>query len=162
MDINAQEMQQFYYKGTRKGMVSCADSTFIYTMGLNTHPNPDKSTTVCSQGIHLAKDIPTLKKLCKNAEEYYLAKAGVIYGEDDEKVRVGYCWIISRLWTVDVPLPKAPICGEDWFLKHLGDHSQEEIDNLKLELITDKSKTTISAGMTLKNIRTALKARVRV
>jgi hypothetical protein len=49
-------LPNIYYKGTRKNGVSYHDSSFVYRIGLNEHPKPDKSNTVYSSGIHLAKD----------------------------------------------------------------------------------------------------------
>lgn len=154
-----EELQEIYYKGTRKGMCSYYDKNFVYKMGLNVHPHPDKSAAVCGSGIHLAKSLAALKQLQPKAEEIYECKAGIIYGEDETKVRVGYCWIIRQVVEpVQIKFPENVLCGVEWLKAHYNDHTQQEIDNLGIEVITDRSKTTLKAGMKVGNIRTAMKA----
>jgi hypothetical protein len=51
-----------------------------------------------------------------------------------------------------------PICGMEWLEKHTDDHTQDEINNLGMELITDRQRVTVKAGMKATNLRTALKA----
>jgi hypothetical protein len=147
--------QEYYYKGTNKGMVSEYDRRFVYHLGLNVHPDPDKSDVVCGRGIHLAKDVSTVKKYA----EVYRVKAGIIYGEDYSKIRVGHCWVIDRINPDAIPPGIGePLCGSEWLNKHIGDHTQAEIDALGMEIITERHHTTVKAGMTAKNLRTALTA----
>jgi hypothetical protein len=56
---------------------------------------------------------------------------------------------------------KPPLCGTDWMAAHEKDHTQEEVDSLGMEIITDRNHLTVRAGMKAGNIRTALKAVTR-
>ena len=48
------------------------------------------------------------------------------------------------------------LVDEKWYREHQNDHTQEEIDNLTIEIITDKSKKTLKAGMKNKDIRNTI------
>ena len=148
-------MNLFYYKGTRAGMVSYYDSSFVYKYGLNIHPDPDKSSQVCSKGIHLAKSLKS--KVIKNAQEVYLARPGVIYGEDDEKIRTGHCWLIAKIDPVTYTPPKNLLCEQEWLEEHLCDHTQEEIENLEMEIAAGEEHFRFNAKTKAKELRTALK-----
>jgi hypothetical protein len=154
------ELKNRYYKGTRKGGVSFHDSAFVYHLGLNEQLNPDKSSAICSQGIHLAKDMQSLKRLCPDAEEIYEARAGVILSEDEEKIRVAYCFLIKQ---IDKPPDflgsgPIPICGFDWLNKHEKEFTQADYEALGMTVKTDNHTLTIKAGINPRNLKTALSA----
>lgn len=155
--------QTVYYKGTRKGGVSYHDKSFVYHMGLNVHPRPDKTNTLCSDGIHLAKHKSDLTLFCGTTpEEVYECRAGVIYAEDNDKVRVGYCFVDRLIQPEFLAIvPENTLCGAAWLKEHWGDHTQAEIDSLGMEVITPRSTVTVKAKMTAKNVRTAVQAVVR-
>lgn len=160
-------MKEVYYKGTRKGGVSFYDRNFVFHLGLNVHPNPDKnSATLCGEGIHLAKSLVTLKDLCPRPVEIYEARAGVILAEDNIKVRVAYCFLDKLISTDGFPTVLSvakgiPICGQDWLNRHASDISQADIDNLKLEVISDKHKFKVGLSMKAKDRKYLLKQVVK-
>lgn len=154
------ELENRYYKGTKKGGVSFHDSAFVYHLGLNEQPNPDKTSKICSQGIHLAKDMQSLRRLCPDAEEIYECRTGVILAEDTEKVRVTYCFLDKQITKPLDFLGSAPIpiCGFDWLNKHGKDFKQEDYEALSMTVKTEKHTLTIKAGVNPLNLKTAMSA----
>ena len=95
--------QKYYFKATRANGVSGYDDQFHYKLGLNVHPAPDKSNDAsCGIGIHLAKTLTAAQHYVPRATEYYLAKAGVILGEDTKKIRCDSCFLIRQISQVAV------------------------------------------------------------
>ncbi len=175
--------QRYYFKATKEGGISGADANFVYTLGQNIHPDPDrKSKSACGTGIHLAKTLVVAKKYVPKATEYYLAEAGVILGEDDDKVRCASCVLVRQLTKVQVKriLKRAQtvieeerrkvkqeiercnrlgrfantggLCGLPWLESHFFDHTQEEIDNLSIVIFKDDRKMTAITASTKKKI----------
>lgn len=164
-------MQKYYYKATLDNGVSRSDSTFIYKLGLNTHPKPDKlSKESCGVGIHLAKTISIAKRYVPEATEFYLAKAGVILGEDENKIRCSSCILVRKLSqkavnrALDIEalqdeqkkklgslLNTGGLCGKDWLLKHMCDVTEEDINNLKIEVKSNGHKFKLGLAMKKKD-----------
>lgn len=123
--------QQYYIKATLDGGVSGHDSNFIYRLGHNTHPNPDrKSKEACGEGIHLAKTINAAKRYVPKATEFYVTKPGEILGEDRDKIRVADCDLlfqvpksqlkgINYLLGGNAPQTTNPLCGCDWLASNM-------------------------------------------
>lgn len=151
-----------YYKATRKGGVSIYDRHFIYHMGLNIHTAPDKGSTICSEGIHLAKNMADLCRLASGYEEVYECRAGVILAEDMEKIRVAYCFVDKQVeipidWSKVCPgIPSNPLCGMDWVKEHYNHFTQEDYDKLGITIKTDRREVTITAKNKLKDVRTVI------
>lgn len=172
IDTEKVETQIFYIKGTLKGGDSVAkyEPKIHYKLGMNIHPSPDKTDTLCSAGIHLAKSLKSAKRLCPEATEFYLAKSGVIYAEDSEKIRTGSAEIVMKLDTdmiyalggIELPkdwhIPDNPLCGQDWFQKHWHKVSQQDIDNQRLTVKTDRQEVCLSPKLKKKDIREILGA----
>jgi len=152
------EQQEIYYKATRANGVSGRDSSFVYHLGLNVHPNPDKkSKATCGEGIHLAKTIIAAKKYVPNWKEIYEAKAGVILGEDDDKIRVTHCFLLRRISPVDITYPKRPSLCDDWVNKHARDITPEMIASQTLEISNNGKRLTLNLGMKKKDRKYLLK-----
>jgi len=151
--------QEIYYKATKAKGVSGYDPNFIYHLGINAHPNPDrKSNDACGEGIHLAKSIEIAKSLCSDWKEIYEAKAGVILGEDSKKIRVASCVLVRRIEHSDFKMPNCPSLNDEWLDKHLYDITPDDIANQTLEIIEDdKVKICLKASMRKKDARDALK-----
>jgi hypothetical protein len=148
-------MAEHWYKATRKGGVSFRDPTFVYHLGMNVHPEPDKSNTLCSRGIHLA-----------NWEEIYIVEPGVILAEDDDKARVASCFVIRMLSTNEIGIDKIepstePLCGWDWLKKHSNDITQSMWNEQGIEIIADRNKVNIKATVKPKDIKVAIGAVVK-
>ena len=99
-------MADIYFKATRKGGVSFHDRAFVYHLGQNVHPKPDREDDgACGRGIHLAKTLNDARAFAANEGgnvEYYTAEAGVILGEDSYKVRCASCVILKQLTPADL------------------------------------------------------------
>lgn len=173
-------MRQYYYKATLANGVSGYDQNFSYKLGINTHPNPDrKGKSACGEGTHLAKTIKAAKKYVPKAKEFYLAEAGVILGEDEDKIRCASCNIIKKLTQKEVGGIEdeqrteeertairrkllrdfstiQPLCGENWLFEHYSDVTQEEIDAQRLIISTARGKVSLSPVLSKKDIRQAL------
>jgi len=178
-----------YYKATLAGGESQRadknDSKFVYRLGLNVHPNPDKTSDLpCGEGIHLAKSIETAFIYSPDATEVYEAKPGVILGEDCDKVRVAYCFITRKVPEKEISEAKRKrkeakekqlieekkrqefitlygceppsLPGEDWLKKHVHDITWEDYNKQTLTVVSGNSKLTLSAKMKAKDIRVAL------
>jgi hypothetical protein len=160
MEENIRE--NIYYKGTRKGGASLRDPRFVYHMGLNVHPHPDLSSQLCSEGIHLARDMVSLRRLAPGYEEVYECRAGVILAEDSEKIRVSYCFVDKKLeipldWSKICPgIPLNPICGMDWIKEHYNKFTQDDYDKLGITIKTDRSEVTLTAKNKVKDMRTVM------
>jgi hypothetical protein len=167
-------------------MVSIQDKNFVYHMGLNIDIWPvNKSNGVCIYGLHLAKTISMALSFASYGSEIYTARPGVIYGEDDGKVRCAYIWIDKLLSLLEVNelrdieeresreakrvkkereeqekilsrFPSNPICGEDWIKAHYTDVTQADIDNCKLEIINGSQTLTLKANMSEGDIKSIL------
>lgn len=159
-------MQEYYYKATLDNKTSSYDQKFVYREGLNVHPNPSKySHLVCGEGLHLAKTIKLARRIVRGAKEFYLARAGVILAEDDEKIRCAYIWLDKQLTPAEIAkiekeeamgikqgailtASTPPLCGRDWLDKHGLDITEADITKLRLEV---KSPThTFSLGLRMK------------
>jgi hypothetical protein len=169
-------MDEYYYKATRSDGSSYygGEPVIIYKEGMIIHPAPDrKSDASCGAGIHLAKTLGFAKRYCITGGRIFLAKAGVILGEDSEKVRCASCFVVRELSADDIKRAEneaelqkklgavwatGGLCGKDWLIQHLNDVTQEDIDNQGLELITNNHKVVLKAGMKKGNIKTALTA----
>ena len=162
--------QVFYIKATLDGGVSAATFKPVihYKLGMNKHPKPDTSATLCSAGIHLAKTVKAAKKLCNGATEFYLATPGKIYAEDGEKLRTNRCNILMKLdnkmlfllggieFPGDWVVPDNPICGQEWLSEHWMDITQDDIDNQTLSVSCDRHTFTIKNKLNKKGIRKVL------
>jgi len=162
-------MRKIYYKATREDMVSCYDPLFVYQKGMNIHPNPDRTHgQSCGVGIHLAKTIDAAFELSSGATELYRAKAGVILGEDEKKVRCASCVILTRIHGIakarnrqrekieqEIRLGNIYITGglpgKHWLNRNISSVSQSDIDNCRLEVITDKRKFSLGLNMKKKD-----------
>ena len=133
-------MQEIYYKATKAKGVSGYDPNFVYHLGMNVHPNPDrKSNDACGEGIHLAKSIETAKRLCNSWKEIYAAEAGVILGEDRDKIRCASCFILRVIdVNYDFVLPNRPSLNDKWLDEHAFDITMEDIQSQKLEIINGR------------------------
>ena len=168
-----------YYKATLAGGVSQHEPVIVYHLGLNVHPNPDKkSTDSWGEGIHLAKTIKATWGYVPDATEIYEAEAGVILGEDDDKIRVSYCWLTRLIpkeeWVTELEQAKAdaerqakereilkgikppPICGMEWLENHRGDITWDDWNKQTLEVSSDRHKITISAKLKRKDLKIIL------
>ncbi len=169
----------YYLKATRLGGVSFHDANFVYHLGLNVHPNPDKSSVVCGVGIHLAKSLRAAFYYVPKAEEVYLAKPGPILGEGDDKVRVAYCFIIKKLTRKQVDILRTyegvnlddrqyneikkewgdlfstgGIAGKQWLERYLLNFPFSEAKTQGLELIKgDRVVSRMTTNLTKKEIR---------
>jgi len=178
-----EDNHQKYYKLTKEGGVSYYDNGFVYNLGLNVHPCPNKlSQSSCGEGLHLAKTIGEGRKNVPYADaEVYMARPGVILGEDSTKVRCAYIWL-DRLLTLDEikeveksemttkeakkqlekmlrGLPPAPLCGQDWIKEHGLDFTDEDFRKLTLTVAVDGKQTmTIRPNLKKKEMRTVLAA----
>lgn len=165
--------QEYYFKATRNNGESGYDSGFRYKLGMNIHPKPDKkSRAACGIGIHLAKTIEVALRFVSRASEIYLAKPGVILGEDDEKLRCGSCFLIKKLDKEEVEhyekqselrLPTNPICGQDWLNQHQFDISWQDFYNQTI-VISSNNHTLppISSSMKRKDLKVIIRNYVRV
>ena len=88
---------QYFIKATLEEGIAGYDHSTKYHMGENKHPAPDLSPEVCSQGIHLARNIGAATWYVSDAKEFYLAKAGSILGQDETKIRTD---IYYQLWMI--------------------------------------------------------------
>ena len=173
-----------YYKATMSDGVSCYDRNFKYNIGLNIHPKPNKSSSLpCGGGLHLAKTLRVAKKLTSGASEFYLARAGVILAEDDEKIRCSYVWLDKLLTKKEmnlieqeeltnhekeerrkamlVGLPKVPLCGQDWIDDHWFDITSDDINALRLEVKSGNYKFSIGMAMKVKDRKHLLKEAIK-
>ena len=156
-----------YFKGTHKNGLSFYDHKFIYHLGLNVHPSPDRSNIICGAGLHLAKSLAALDELAPKAEEIYLAEPGVILAEDNEKVRVAYCWLRRQLSQKEIATIRATepkktdkyLCGDDWFRKHALDVTMADIEKQTIEITGGRVRLTLTntQGIKRKALREALK-----
>jgi len=157
-----------YFKGTRKGGISFYDRKFIYHLGLNVHPSPDRRSDIsCGAGLHLAKSLSALDSLAPGAEEIYLAEPGVILAEDVGKVRVAYCWLrrqlsqkeIATIRATESPKTDKYLCGDDWFRKHALDVTMEDIEKQTIEITGGRVRLTLTntQGIKHKVLRESLK-----
>jgi len=154
--------QEIYYKATRANGVSGRDPLFIYHIGINIHPNPDrKNTAACGIGIHLAKTIDIAKKYVPGWKEIYEAKAGVILGEDKEKVRCASCQLTRLISSPKIKFPKRPCLCEEWFNKHYLDITSEDIAKQTLEIHSGGQKMTITTKMKKRDRQHLIKSVVR-
>lgn len=159
-------MQKFYIKATRDGGQSGRDASFVYHLGINVHPNPDrKSKFACGEGIHLAKTVALAKFYVPTATEFYVAEAGVILGEDNEKARCASCKLIAKipkesLSALDglLKLDGNTLCGRDWLEKNMFRVTWEDIKGQRLVVTKDKKRVTLPFEMKSKDRRTVLKA----
>jgi hypothetical protein len=171
-------MRQYYYKATLKNGVSVREPKIIYRIGLIVHTNPDRSSKeACGVGIHLAKTLCAARKYVPRAEEFYLAEAGVILGEDEDKIRCASCKIIKQLTNRQLRhiefeekteeekskmrerMRKGftePLCGNDWFNKHWNDITQEEIEEQRLIVKTERGEISLSPIVSKRDIRQVL------
>lgn len=118
--------QEIYYKATRAGGVSGHDRDFIYKLGLNVHPHPDKEDiSACGVGIHLAKTEEAAKRYVPSWKQIYEAKAGVILGEDHDKIRVTHCFLTRLMASPDLVFPQRPTLCDEWLKKHALDVTME-------------------------------------
>lgn len=93
-------MNDTYFKVTREGGVSIYDENFVYRIGIVVHPNPDrKSGAACGEGLHLFKSFIKAENtyVPGGVREIYVVHAGVILGEDYEKVRCASCDVLKLL-----------------------------------------------------------------
>jgi len=165
--------QVYYYKATDKGGVSHYPygAKYTYHIGLNVHPKPDKkSKSSCGEGIHLAKTVKGALTYVKDAGEIYLARAGVILGEDATKVRCTHCWIDRQLSREEIDRVKEndkimadlslktvePLCGFNWLKDHAGDVTQEMIDACTLEVSSGTRTLTLKNKLKKKDLRAIL------
>ncbi len=160
-------MAERWYKATRKFGVSIYDHNFVYSLGMNIHPNPDRSNKLCSQGIHLAKTLEATKRLSKEWEEIYLAEPGVILAEDEEKARVASCFIIRKLNDDEVHngimnhiFLQNPLCGWDWIRKH-GNITQSIWEQQMIEIVAGNNKLKLKANVNPRDIRNAISAIIK-
>jgi len=145
-------VEEIYYKATRANGVSGRDRTFVYHFGLNVHPSPDKKNkNACGEGIHLAKSIEAAKKYVPNWKEIYEAKAGVILGEDVDKIRVTHCFLTRLVSSPDIRFPKRPSLCDNWLDKHALDITMEQILAQTLEIEAPNHKTHITLGFKKKD-----------
>ena len=164
-------MQEIYYKATRKDGTSYRDPSFSYHLGLNIHPNPDrKSESACGEGLHLGKTIVDALTYTEDDAEIYLARAGVILGEDSTKIRCSYCWLDRKLSVEETTEVKKehkhrqemaagkidPLFGNDWLQKHGLDYTQADIDNLTLTVTSGKREVTVKNKLKRKDLKVVL------
>lgn len=176
-------MQEYYYKATLINKMSHYDRSFSYREGLNIHPDPNKhSSPVCSEGFHLAKTLKAARYYAPRATEFYLARAGVILAEDDDKIRCSYIWL-GRLLSEEeirerdrvemsvkekeqrmqaVGSPSAPLCGQDWLDEHAFDVTQADINALRLEVTTDRHRFSIGLNTKAKDRKYLLREAIKV
>ncbi len=156
-----------YYKGTKTGGLSYQCKyvpKIVYKLGLIEHPSPDKSSKLCSDGIHMAKSIEALRGMGMAKEEIWECEAGTIYAEDSQKVRVGYCFVKKLIQTGPKPtppwgsLPTDPLCGREWLEAHYFDHTKEEIESLGMVVTTGRQTITVKSKIKPNDLRTAIKA----
>jgi hypothetical protein len=172
-----------YYKATMKG--GKTQNGYIYKIGLNTEPESDsESTESCGNGLHLAKKLTFAKHFY--TDEIYEAKAGVILGEDENKIRCSYVWIIRQLSKEEISrievselsvmdrqnkLDKIkdeyglnrgiePICGMKWIEEHGLDITQEMYDLLTMSVKSEHHEVTLKNNHKLskKDIKQAIAA----
>lgn len=176
-------MQEYYYKATLANKMSHYDRLFSYREGLNIHPDPNKHNhPVCSEGFHLAKTLKAARNYVPGATEFYLARAGVILAEDDDKIRCSYIWLgrllsreeVREIDRVEMSVkereqrmravgsPSALLCGQDWLDKHAFDITQVDINALRLEVKTDRHKFSIGLNTKAKDRKYLLKQAIRV
>jgi hypothetical protein len=172
----------YYIKATLKDGVSKWDNTFVYHLGLNVHPDPDKSSVLCSRGIHLAKNLRSAMMLCPSAVEFYLAKPGVILAEDAEKVRVAYCFLIKLINKDQLLILKrhehicpdellsireewgylfdtGGIAGKKWIERYLLQYPFIDERNQGLQLIKDgKTVSNIKNSISKTDLKTVLRS----
>lgn len=157
--------QEIYYKATKSHGVSGQDPNFIYHIGVNKHPNPDrKSKDACGIGIHLAKTIEAAKRYVRDWSEIYEAKAGKILGENSNKVRCTSCELIRIIERKrkDVVFPNKPCLCEEWINEHWNDISQLEIDNQTLSIGNNGTTINIKQKAKKKDIKYLVKEAVKV
>ncbi len=173
-----------YYKGTLARSVAKYDGKFVYNLGMNTHPNPDKkSTAACGAGLHLWKTLE--KAIYEGYPEIYEAKAGVILGEDTEKVRCANVFLVRRLTDDEIAainraaenkrieaqklkdaessysklgLPYNCFVDSEWIKKSLATFSQSDYEKLGIEITTPKRKVTITTKLPAKDRKQILEA----
>jgi hypothetical protein len=173
-----------YYKGTLASGVAKHDGRFVYNLGMNTHPNPDrKSTNACGCGLHLWKTLE--KAIFEGYPEIYEARAGVILGEDEQKVRCANVFLIRRITDDEITainketenkrieaikqkeaadyyrkldLPYNCFVDHDWIKKSLATFSQSDYEKLGIEITTPKRKVTITTKLPAKDRRQILEA----
>lgn len=161
-------MRKYYIKATKVDGVSGRDPSYRYTLGQNVHPAPDrKSHEACGEGIHLAKTLEMAKRYVPLAKEFYVAEAGVILGEDEDKVRCASCNLLA-VFSVErfeegkrmfVYLrDKSVLCGREWLEGHMFDISREDIEGQKMEVRSNGNRMTLSLGMKKKDRRFLLKS----
>ena len=135
-------MDNIYFKATKANGVSGHDPSLVYKLGLNVHPCPDKiSNAACGVGIHLAKTVELAKRFVKGWKEIYEAKAGVIIGEDSEKVRVTHCFLTRLIDVADIQFPNHPcLCGDEWLTLHAFDVTTDQILQQGIEIKSPNCK----------------------
>ncbi len=171
--MNEQDIipKDHYIKATLKGGQSSFNPPFIYKLGINVHPKPDrKSESACGEGLHLAKSFKAAKEYCKQAKEFYLAQAGVILGEDNDKVRCASVNIIRRLSdseiyaldNKDIPvewhIPDPPLCGWEWLKSNWHNITPSDINNQTLEISVPHHTMKLKAVLNRKDIKSYLSA----
>lgn len=96
----------YYIKATLdNGWSESGNPKIQYKIGLNVCSDADKdNTSACGKGIHLAKSLEAARSYVHQATEFYLAKSGIILGEDDSKVRCTHRFIIKKLTAQHIKL----------------------------------------------------------
>lgn len=140
--------QEIYYKATKANGTSGYDKDFTYRLGLNVHPRPNKKdTSACGVGIHLAKTIKIAKGYVSGWKEIYEARAGIILGEDEKKIRTTHCFLTRCIATSDITYPKKPSLCDEWVNEHAYDITMAQIKAQTLEVVSPNHRTCITLGM---------------
>jgi len=184
---------QVYYKATLKdgfakeAHVYCKEP-FQYHIGLNVLPDWNwKDTNACGHGLHLGKFLkdwygeeppfPSQSQYCLT--EFYIARPGVILGEDHVKVRCGYVFLDRRLTREEcreivkrekeaieierdmfkfmASLPTSRFVDDDWIKHSHRTFTQADYEAQGMTVITPTRTMTMNPTIKKGDIRTALK-----
>ena len=184
---------EVYYKATLKDgfakeALAYTQKPYQYHIGLNVLPDWKwKSTEPCGHGLHLGKFLkdwygeepPPSSHSQYYLTEFYIARPGVILGEDSVKVRCGYVFLDRRLTREECrgivkreqedialergmdnfmrSLPTSRFVDDDWIKHSRRTFTQADYEAQGMTVITPTRTMTLKTTHKKGEIRTALK-----